>query len=104
MSEQRPYLVTVTLRDGDGTSLLLSVVSTLHRRATAISNAEMRAPAHGLRVFKATISATERQAATLRASLDNLIDVLDVALDHTITTRDHRRCLASTSLQSGSSD
>ncbi len=104
MSEQRPYSVTVTLRDGDGTSLLLSVVATLHRRATVISNAEMHAAAHGLRVFRATISATDRQAATLRASLDNLIDVLDVALDDAIPTRGHRRCLASTSPQSGSPD
>lgn len=103
MTEQRAYSVTVTLRDCDSTSLLLSVVSTLHRRAAVITHAELRPAAHGLRVFTVDISATDRQAATVRASLDNLIDVLDVVLDETTAT--HRRsCLASLSPQSGSSD
>ena len=104
MIEQQPYSVTVTLRDGDGTSLLLSVVSTLHRRAAVISHAELHPAAHGLRVFTATISATARQAATLCASLDNLIDVLDVVLDEATATQERRRCLASVSPHSGSPD
>jgi hypothetical protein len=104
VNEQRPYSVTVTMRDGDGTSLLLSAVSTLHRRAAVISHAELHPAAHGLRVFSATISATARQAAILCASPGNLIDVLDVALDEATATPDRRRGFASISAHPGSPD
>jgi hypothetical protein len=84
MTGARPYAVTVTLRDQESTSALLSLVSVLHRRAVAIGQAELSPASQGRHVFSATFTATDHQAATVRASLDNLIDVLEVVLGQAI--------------------
>ena len=80
MNGPRLYAVSVTLRDVDSTHALLSVVSVLHRRAAAVGRADLSAASRGQRMFNATFTATDRQAATVRASIDNLIDVLGVVL------------------------
>jgi acetolactate synthase regulatory subunit len=74
------YAVRVALRDRDSTSTLLSLVSVLHRRAAEVGQAELSPASQGRRIFNATFTATDRQATTVRASLDNLIDVLEVVL------------------------
>ena len=81
MSGARLHSVSVALRDHHSTSTLLSLVSVLHRRAADVGRAELSPASQGRRTFSATFTATDRQAATVRASLDNLIDVLDVVLD-----------------------
>ena len=80
---RRFYAVTVTLQAPDSTTALLSLVSVLHRRAVEVGRAELSTASHGRRTFSATFMAADRQAATIRASLDRLIDVLDVVLDAT---------------------
>ena len=80
MTGARLHSVRVALRDQDSTSTLLSLVSVLHRRAAEVGQAELSPASHGRRIFNATFTATDRQATTVRASLDNLIDVLEVTL------------------------
>jgi acetolactate synthase regulatory subunit len=80
MSGPRLYAVSVALQDRDSTHALLSLVSVLHRRAAAVGQADLSPASQGQRIFNATFTATDRQAATVRASLDNLIDVLEVVL------------------------
>ena len=80
MSGPRLYAVSVALRDEDSTHALLSLVSVLHRRAAAVGQADLSPASHGQRIFNATFTATHRQAVTVRASFDNLVDVLEVVL------------------------
>jgi acetolactate synthase regulatory subunit len=80
MTERRYFDVTVALRGRDSTRSLLSVASVLHRRSASVSQAQLAPAAQGRQVFRATFIATERQAATVRASLGNLVDVLEVVL------------------------
>jgi acetolactate synthase regulatory subunit len=76
----RLHVVRVALRDQNSTHALLSLVSVLHRRAAEVGQADLSPASQGRRIFNATFTATDRQAATVRASLDNLIDVLEVVL------------------------
>lgn len=80
MSGARLYAVTVALRDQDSTHALLSLVSVLHRRAVQLGQADLSPASQGRRTFNATFTATDQQAATVRASLDNLVEALEVIL------------------------
>jgi hypothetical protein len=80
MTGARQHAVRVALPEQNSTSTLLSLVSVLHRRAIEVGQAELSPASHGRRTFTATFTATDRQAATVLASLDNLIGVLEVVL------------------------
>lgn len=60
-------------------STLLSLVSTLHRRAVDVVSAELDT-ASGAPVFTVVFVAPEERAATVRASMNNLVEVLDAQL------------------------
>ncbi|MDI6912377.1 hypothetical protein [Nocardioides sp.] len=80
MTDPRVYTVVVGLASQDDCAVLLSLASVLHRRRIPVRQVELTPPAYGRRVFTATFTATDRQAATLEASLRNLIEVDDVVL------------------------
>ena len=86
MSSPRLYAVRVALREQDSTHALLSLISVLHRRAAEVGQADLSPASQGRRTFSATFIATDRQAATVRASLDNLIDVFEVVLGEATQT------------------
>lgn len=74
------YALAVDIQAHESTAALLSLVSVLHRRAATILSAELAPAADGCHRFSATVRATDRQVATLRASLDNLVEVLGVTI------------------------
>lgn len=80
MTEARRYAVTVALAAQDGTTGLLSLMSLLHRRGVDVGRPELSPESHGRRTFIATFTAHPGRAATIRASLANLVEVLDVLL------------------------
>lgn len=81
MPDRRLYVVTVSLTALDDRAVLLSLVSVLHRRAVHPCRAELSAGTREHPEFTATFAATARQAATLEASLSNLIHVRNVSLE-----------------------
>jgi len=72
----RPYSVTVTVCGGDQ-SVLLALVSALHRRQVEVLTVGLTERVADRRQFKATIMTTARQARTVEATLDNLIPVTE---------------------------
>lgn len=60
-------------------STLLSLVSILHRRAVDIVSATLDT-ASGAPVFTVVFEAPQARAATVTASMNNLVDVLDAQL------------------------
>jgi len=71
------YLVAVTLWGRDQ-SVLLALVSALHRRGVEVVTAQLTEPIADQRRFDATISMTARQARNVEATLGNLVFVADV--------------------------
>lgn len=81
MTDRRLYVVNASVAAGDDSAVLLSLASVLHRRGVHPHSVELSRAVRGRRTFTAAFSATSRQAATLRASLDNLVHVCQVALE-----------------------
>lgn len=74
-----PYRLRVSLAETDR-STLLSLVAALHRRGVDVRTAALVRATDGSAEFTADFAATFRQAATVAASLRNLIAVLDAEL------------------------
>lgn len=80
MADTQPYVVTVLVQSCDATQSLLSLAAALHRRAARISRAELARTDRDGQVFQAIFTASDRHAATICASLENLVEVLEVTL------------------------
>jgi hypothetical protein len=74
-----PHRVDVRLAQSDR-STLLALASTLHRRGVEVLAAELSTARATHPAFTVTFLGTRAQAATVTASLNNLVDVLDARL------------------------
>jgi hypothetical protein len=83
----RVYSVTVALIDDGDHDGLLVLASVLHRRGVRVAEAKLTRAAHGRQVFDASFSTTPRMAASVLATLQNQVKVLDAVLFEVLDMR-----------------
>jgi hypothetical protein len=76
----RLFAITAVMMTDSSRSDLLSMACVLHRRGAEVIAAELSPVLNGRRLFTATFGATTQQAFTVRRSVENLINVIDVSL------------------------